>query len=459
MIGVYEKGASVFLRTEKISSDGSGIARTPEGLVVFVPGALPGEAMRATVSLRKKEYAIAVPDELLESHPLRQQPFCPVFQSCGGCQLQHAAYALQLELKRLIVQDCFARIYKKPFPPVPSCIPSPEQTEYRNKASLPVRNRAGKIVMGYFARRSHDLVPIDACPVAARHINNAFSVISDTLSTLGLAPYDEKNGKGLLRHVLFRQSIENNELLISFVLAETLSSSKKAALERDVLPALHKALPSLRSLTLNINTARSNVIVGPNTEVLFGDGLIDERLVPFRFEYDTTAFFQVNSRQARFLYEYVVDAACLTGNERVLELFSGIGSLTSFLASKSRHVTAVEEWDSAIRMMRSNLSRNRVGEKTAVIAGAVEDVAPSLEGTFDTVVLNPPRTGCDASVLQKLLSLNPHRIIYVSCNPATLARDAGILADGGFVLDNLACFDMLPQTVHVESVARFIRAY
>ena len=457
---MYEKGASVFLRTEKISSDGSGIARTPEGLVIFVPGALPGEAMRATVSLRKKEYAIAVPDELLESHPLRQQPFCPVFSSCGGCQLQHAAYALQLELKRAIVQDCFERIYKKKsFLLVPSCIPSPEQTGYRNKTSLPVRNRDGKFVMGYFSRRSHDIVPITNCPVAARHINNAFSAISGTLSTLGLAPYDEKNGKGILRHAIFRQSMENNDILVSLVLAETLSSRKKTVLERDVLPALQKALPSFRSLTLNINPARSNVIVGPKTEVLFGDGLLEESLASFRFEYDTTAFFQVNSRQARFLYEYVADAACLTGNERVLELFSGIGSLTSFLASRSLHVTAVEEWDSAVRMMRSNLSRNGVGEKTTVFAGAVENVAPSLEGTFDVVVLDPPRTGCDATVLQKVLSLNPQRIIYVSCNPATLARDAGILTDGGFVLDNLACFDMFPQTVHVESVARFIRAH
>ena len=164
---MYEKGASVLLRTEKISSDGSGIARTPEGFVIFIPGALPGETLKATVMLRKKEYAIAFPDELLEPHPLRRQPFCPVFNSCGGCQLQHASYALQLELKRAIVQDAFERIYKRPFPPVTSCNPSPEQIRYRNKTSLPVRNREGKTVMGYFARRSHDVVPIKSCPVAA----------------------------------------------------------------------------------------------------------------------------------------------------------------------------------------------------------------------------------------------------------------------------------------------------
>ncbi len=454
---MYERGASVLLRAEKISSDGSGIARTPEGLVIFIPGALPGERLRATVSLRKKEYAIAFPDELLEPHPLRQQPLCPVFNSCGGCQLQHATYALQLELKRAIVQDAFERIYKRPFPPIPSCIPSPEQIKYRNKTSLPVRNRAGASVMGYFARRSHDVVPIKNCPVAAEHINRAFSVVAENIHLLGLAPYDEKKGKGILRHLIFRQSIETNDTLISVVLANALSSSKKTILEERILPALREALPGLRSLTLNINQSRSNVIVGPKTEVLFGDGLIEEILSPFRFEYDTTAFFQVNSRQARFLYEYVSDAANLTGDERVLELFSGIGSLTSFLAARSHHVTAVEEWDSAVRMMQSNLSRNGVGDKVTVIAGAVEKVVPFFEGVFDVLVLDPPRTGCDASVLRKALSLNPHRIIYVSCNPATLARDACILNDGGFSLDNLACYDMFPQTVHVETVARFIR--
>ncbi|HPE64921.1 MAG TPA: 23S rRNA (uracil(1939)-C(5))-methyltransferase RlmD [Synergistales bacterium] len=457
MIRVYEKGASVLLRTEKISSDGSGIARTPEGFVIFIPGALPGETLKATVMLRKKEYAIAFPDELLEPHPLRRQPFCPVFNSCGGCQLQHASYALQLELKRAIVQDAFERIYKRPFPPVTSCNPSPEQIRYRNKTSLPVRNREGKTVMGYFARRSHDVVPIKSCPVAAHSIDRAFSAVAESLPVLGLVPYNEKNGKGMLRHAIFRQSIENNDTLVSFVLADTLSSRKKAIFEERLLPALQEALPNLRSLTLNINSARNNVIVGPKTEVLFGDGLIEETLASFRFEYDTTAFFQVNSRQACILYEFVVDLAGLTGTERVLELFSGIGTLTSFLAARSLHVTAVEEWDSSVRMMRSNLSRNGVGEKTAIIAGAVEKVAPSLEGTFDVIVLDPPRTGCDASVLHKVLSLNPRRIIYVSCNPATLARDAGILTDQGFVLDTLTCFDLFPQTVHVETVARFFR--
>lgn len=311
--------------------------------------------------------------------------------------------------------------------------------------------------MGYFARRSHDVVPIKNCPVAAEHIDRAFSVVAENMSLLGLAPYDEKKGKGTLRHVIFRQSIETNDTLISFVVADALSSSKKTILEKRMLPALQESLPCLRSVTLNLNQTRSNVIVGPKTEILFGDGLIEEILPPFRFEYDTTAFFQVNSRQARFLYEYVSDAANLTGDERVLELFSGIGSLTSFLAARSHHVTAIEEWDSAVQMMRSNLSRNGVGNKVTVIAGAVEKVVPSFDGVFDVLVLDPPRTGCDAIALRKALSLNPHRIIYVSCNPATLARDACILNDGGFSLDNLACYDMFPQTVHVETVARFIR--
>ena len=174
--------------------------------------------------------------------------------------------------------------------------------------------------MGYFARRSHDVVPIKSCPVAAHSIDRAFSAVAESLPVLGLVPYNEKNGKGMLRHAIFRQSIENNDTLVSFVLADTLSSRKKAIFEERLLPALQEALPNLRSLTLNINSARNNVIVGPKTEVLFGDGLIEETLASFRFEYDTTAFFQVNSRQACILYEFVVDLAGLTGTERVLNL-------------------------------------------------------------------------------------------------------------------------------------------
>lgn len=453
MVQVLNKGDSVLLRTEKISSDGSGIARLPDGLVVFVPGALPGESLRARVTTRKKEYAIAFPEELVEPHQFRRRPPCLVYDRCGGCQLLHAEYPLQLELKQSIVQDAFSRIFKRPFPPVSPCVPSPDQMAYRNKTSLPVRSADGNPSMGYFARRSHEIVSMKTCPVAACRIDEAFSIVMKALPSLSIPPYDERGGKGLLRHAIFRQSIEKADTLVSLVVAGHLSSRQRAALQERLLPSLQNAFPGLRGLTLNTNVTSGNVIVGPNTEILWGDGLLEEALPPFVFEYDTTAFFQINSKQAHALYQYTASAARLSGDESVLELFSGIGSLSAFLTQSSRHVTAVEEWEPAVRMMRNNMARNGIEDKTTVISGAVESIVPALEERFDVVVLDPPRTGCNPSVLHKVLSLRPQRIVYVSCNPATLARDATILFDGGFTIENIACFDMFPQTVHVETVA------
>ncbi len=457
MVDVLKKGDSLLLRTEKISSDGSGIARLPDGLVVFVPGALPGESLRTRITTLKKEYAIAAPEEIVESHPKRTRPACPVYDFCGGCQLQHAEYALQLELKQSIVHDAFTRILKRPFPSVPPCIPSPDQMAYRNKTSLPVRSSDGKPGMGYFARRSHAIVPMKSCPVAAGRIDEAFSIVMDALPSLALPPYDERGGKGLLRHAIFRQSIEKADTLVSLVVAGPLSARQRNLLKTRLLPSLQTAFPGLRGLTLNLNATAGNVIVGPNTELLWGDGLLEEELSPFAFEYDSTAFFQINSRQAHALYQYTENIARFSGDESVLELFSGIGSLTAFLTQSSRRVTAVEEWESAVRLMKSNMARNGIENKATVIAGAVENIVPALEERFDVVVLDPPRTGCHPSVLHKVLSLNPQKIVYVSCNPATLARDAAILFDGGFDIEGITCFDMFPQTVHVETVVRLSR--
>jgi 23S rRNA (uracil1939-C5)-methyltransferase len=456
MVLLLKTGDSVLVRTEKTSSDGSALARTPEGLIVFIPGGLPGETIRARISVRKKEYAIAVPEEVTEPHVQRRNPFCPVFGLCGGCQLQHAAYSLQLMMKQSIVRDAFERIYKKTFPDIPPCIPAPQETGYRNKTSFPVRKVNGRAATGYFAPRSHDIVPVNTCPVAARRIDGAYSLFAGTLPALALPPYDEKNGKGVLRHAIFRQSMENQDVLVSLVIARPLSKQQRKLVAEQILPVFRDRIPGLRSLTLNLNPKQGNVIVGRDTEILYGDGLVEEILSPFRLLYDTTAFFQVNSRQALALYEYVEKAAVHTGDEHVLELFSGAGSLTVFLARSARHVTAVEEWDSAVLMMNGNLGVNGLAKKTTLLSGAVEKVVPSLERNFNVVVLDPPRTGCDASVLKLLLSSGPDRIVYVSCNPATLARDGAILSEGGYSVESLSCFDMFPQTVHVETVAVFV---
>ena len=450
-------GDRVTLHIDKISSDGSGIARHDDGMIVFVPGALPGETVGCTVSVKKREYAIAYPADVLSPHPQRARPFCPLYGVCGGCQLQHAAYALQCELKKSMVEDAFTRIYKKPFPPVSACIPSPAERGYRNKASLPVRREKGRIVPGFYRRRSHEVIPVTDCPVLAPKVNTALGVMAEVLPTLGLAPYDEKTARGLLRHLIVRQAQATGDLLLSVVLSRKIVPGEREVLLSKLLPPLLKALPELRSLTANYNPKAGNVIAGPETEVLYGDGLVKEILPPYAFEYDTTAFFQINTLQAIELYKEAAALAVRSEKDSILELYSGIGTLTAFLAAPSSHVTAVEEWPSSVLGMKKNMEANGLHNRVTILSGAVEDHIASLSAPFDGVVVDPPRTGCSEKVLQGIAALSPERIVYVSCNPATLARDGASLHEKGYLPRKITCFDMFPQTSHVETIVLMSR--
>ncbi|NLM70652.1 MAG: 23S rRNA (uracil(1939)-C(5))-methyltransferase RlmD [Synergistaceae bacterium] len=452
------RGDVVVIRTDRISSDGSSIGRLPDGGVVFVRKALPRETVKAKIIATKKSYSTATCVDVLEPHEERTTPFCPVYDRCGACQLQHASYPLQLKLKRSILEDAFRRICKRPFPPISPCVPSPDRTGYRNKTAQPIRMYRGRATMGYYARGSHDVVPMDSCPVSGPLIDNLFARASKILPTLGLEPYDERVERGLLRHAIFRQGINSPDSLVSLVLSRHPTQEERDVLRRVLLPSLMEAVPTLRSFTLNINTAPGNVILGPETYVLHGDGLLREVLPPFAFDYDSTSFFQVNTNQARALFEHAAYTCSTGGGEEVLELFSGVGALTAFIAERCARVTSVEEWPSAVEMMRKNMERNGLSDRVEVIEGEVGCVIPSLDGGFDSVVLDPPRTGCDADVLGAIIERRPDRVVYVSCNPATLARDAALLCDGGFLIEDLTCFDMFPQTVHVETVACFKRA-
>ena len=449
---VVKTGDRIVLDIEKISSDGSGIARTSEGLVVFLPGALPGEKVEARITLKKREYAIASVENILVPHSRRAIPFCPHYGICGGCQLQHAEYSLQCDLKKNMVEDAFTRIYKKPFPPISSCIPSPEERAYRNKASLPIKKQSAQIIPGFYRRRSHDIIPVKHCPVLAPGIDEALGVMADILPSLGLDSYDEKTARGLLRHLILRQGRAAGDILLSLVLSRKISADEREILLTKLLPRLLQVLPGLRSFTGNYNQKPGNVIVGPSTEVFYGDGLVKELLGPFNFVYDTTAFFQINSLQALQLYKEAVSCAIRSENDSVLELYSGIGTMTAFLAAASSRVTAVEEWPSSVEGMRVNLAANGLDARVNILSGTVENHIASLKGSFDSIVLDPPRTGCSEKVLRGISSLSPSRIVYVSCSAATLARDGAFLYEEGFIPRKISCFDMFPQTSHVETV-------
>jgi len=437
----------VELTIEKISSDGNGIARTSEG-VIFVSGALPGEVVEAEIIQRKRDFAVGRAKQIIKPNPKRVRPACPVFGTCGGCQLQHASYELQLEIKADIVRDALTRIgglgSGGPLSNI-ECASSPQQWGYRNKAAFPVRKIKGKPTAGYYEAGSHRLALLRSCPVNAAPLNSLFTAIQNELPSLHLDVYDERENKGALRHIILRAGIHTKQTLVSLVVNGRLNSKNMNS-----IAGLCRTLKNTTTFTLNHNSRPGNVILGERTETIKGDGLISERLDDWTLRYDTSSFFQVNTNQAIALYRHVRELMRTGKSGDVLELYSGVGSLTCYLA-EAELLTAVEEWRSATSQMVKNLKDNKIGN-VMVMNGKAEEVMANLSGTYDLVVMDPPRSGCERAVLERIIKMNIRRVIYVSCNPATLARDAKILKEAGYTLKSARAFDMFPQTVHVETV-------
>ena len=428
------------------TSEGTGIARTDKG-VIFVQGALPGEVIKAEIVARKKDYSVADTVSVEEASPGRAVPRCKYYGKCGGCQLQHADYKTQLTLKAEIVRDAMTRIggFDPKLFNALTCEPSPKSWGYRNKAAFPVQNIKGKIATGFYRAGTHRLEFIKQCPVNAKRLNEIYGAILEALdkNRYPFDGYDERANTGKLRHIIARTGINTDGSLLSFVINGKLSAKSVKTL----ISLGNVARPG--TLTLNHNSKPGNVILGTYTENLIGNGLISERLGKYNLMFDTTSFFQVNTGQAEKLFTYASELAKVANN--VLELYSGTGSLTCYLAEISKSVTSIEEWKSAVRMAAKNLKANNF-ENVNTLCGKSEDVIADLDEKFDAVVLDPPRDGCERSVLEIINKLNVPRVIYVSCNPATLARDCKILSGHGYKLESVKAFDMFPQTAHVETV-------
>ena len=408
---------------------------------------MPSETVRARIVVRKKDFTIADTVSVEEAAEGRITPKCKYYGKCGGCQLQHADYHTQLKLKADIVIDAINRLGGFRVHEV-ECEASPESWGYRNKAAFPVQNIRGKVCAGFYRAGTHRLELIRQCPVNAKRLNEIYGKILDGLESerLPFDGYDERSGTGKLRHIIARTGLHTGESLLSFVVNGKLSAKSVKA-----LAALgNSARPS--TITLNHNSKPGNVILGAYTENLLGNGLISEMLGKYRLAFDTASFFQVNTGQAEKLFTYA--SSQVRSARHILELYSGTGSLTCYLAGSAKSVTSIEEWRGAVRMASRNLEANGFGNVEA-LCGRSEDVIDGLEdaGKYDAVVLDPPRDGCNRGVLDAVNRFGVRRVVYVSCNPATLARDCRVLAGYGYGLESLRAFDMFPQTAHVESVA------
>ena len=434
----------------EINNEGEGIVRLgDERFVVFVPDALPEEDVTCRIVQAKKNYAVA---KVLERHndsSKRIKPLCPVYGKCGGCQLQHMDYASQLKLKTKTVYDAIRRIGGVSEPSVNKCIPSPSQWAYRNKASLPVQtDRREKFLAGFYKNRSHDIVPFIGCPVLLPMLESNVVALLRDLKEAGLVGWNEHNSNvmNFIRHLVFRTAKFTDHSLCGVVAGRS-ANREEARKLKNIAAGLSD---HLKGMVFNKNLSKGNFIWGDEFSSIHGDTVMQEMLGKYRFNFEISSFFQINSEQALALYEYAAKMAAGESPENILELYSGAGTLTAFLSEAAKHVTAVEEWPQASKYLKINAELNGLNNITGH-SGSAEDVSEALSGEkFNTIVLDPPRTGCDPRVIAAIIKISPQKIVYVSCGPATLARDIKSLMSNGYAIRNIQPFDMFPQTAHHE---------
>lgn len=436
-----------------LGHSGEGVGRYG-GLTLFVPGGVPGDLLQAKVVEVKRNYARATLVTVERPSPHRVVPPCPVVGECGGCQLQQIAYPAQLDLKRQQVVDALERLGKLTGVTVHPTLGMEQPWQYRNKAQFPLGTQGGRIVAGFFAPGTHRIVDIEACDIQHPLGNEILRVVKELAERFRIPIYDERSHRGVLRHVLARVGRGTGEAMAVLVTnGPELPGGKRLA------AALMERIPAIVSVVQNINPERTNVVLGRQSRVLAGRDHIIDHIGNLEFAISPVSFFQVNPAQTEVLYRKALEYAGLSGQEMVLDIYCGIGTISLFLAQQARQVIGIEVVPPAIADARANAERNGVGNVQFVCGDAAEEM-PRLaaDGTrADVIVVDPPRKGCDEPVLKAMAAMGPDRIAYVSCNPASLARDLGILGGLGYRTVEVQPVDMFPQTAHVECVARLVR--
>ena len=431
---------------------GEGVGRI-EGFAIFVPGAIPSDRVLVQIEENKKNHGRGKVLEVVEPAPGRITPKCTVADSCGGCQLQHMDYAEQLRWKRQLVVDGLTRIGKFVDPPVKSVLGMSEPYYYRNKAQSPVGKVDGRVTMGFYRRGTHALVPVKKCINIHPLCNKALGVMGRLLEEHGLVPYDEATHQGLVRHVIFRVSSARSELMVILV-----TNGPSIAEVDQLVDRMKAALPELVSVAQNINEERTNVILGDKTRVLWGRPYLIEELNGLEFAVSPRSFFQVNSKQAAVLCQQAAFYGQIRQGTRAVDCYCGTGSIALHLARDGADVVGIEAVPEAITDARLNAELNGL-KSVDFRVGRVEVVLPDIlqKSAVDVAFLDPPRKGCEPEVLDAIISANIPRLVYVSCNPSSLARDLSILAQGGYLLETVQPVDMFPHTSHVETVVLMSR--
>ena len=443
-----QKGKEYEIKITSLGSSAEGVGRY-EDFTIFVPYALPGETIEVIVEEVKKSYARGKISKIIEASPERVQPACPIYYNCGGCQLQHLSYEGQLRVKKQQVYDAVTRIGKQEGMLIHDTLGAENPWNYRNKMQFPIGSVKGKITIGCYAQGTHEIIDTDDCRIQKEGNNEIVRAVREVVTKLRIPVYDEDRHTGVLRHVVGRVG-KNGDIMLVLVTAV-----KELQRTRELIRLLRTHLPKLVSLQQNVQTYRNNVIMGRDTVLLWGKPTILDAIGPFSFHISPRSFFQVNTAQASVLYSKALEYAGLTGRQVVLDAYCGTGTITLFLAQKAYKVYGIEIVKPAILDAQKNARANHI-KNAEFIVGDAGIVMPRLykQGIRpDVIVVDPPRAGCTPTVLETFANMKPERIVYVSCNPASLARDIGILDGLGYKVQEIQPVDMFSQTSHVESIA------
>ena len=445
-----QKNQILTLCIERLSSDGSGVAHSPDGETVFVPGAAPGDEADVRIVKDCKRYAFGILDHLRTPSPDRIPVDCAVAGPCGGCSLRHLDYTAELRAKN--VTDAFRRIGGLDVPVLDIC-PSPEVDRYRNKVQFPVGlDKNGNPCIGFYAGRTHRIVPCPDCKLQPGVLNDIGNALCRFFAENGIQPYNEETGRGLVRHIFLRRGAHSGQIMVCLVCTRPNLPHADALCTR-----LREQFADIATILLNVNSKNTNVILGTETHTLYGPGYIEDTLCGVPVQLGPLSFYQVNTLAAERLYGIAAQYAQLTPDDLLLDLYCGMGTIGLSMVDHCRELVGVEIVPEAIESAKSNAARmgDAVAAKSCFFCADAGQAATRLaaEGLHpDVVMLDPPRKGCDEATLSAVVRMAPRRVVYVSCNPATAARDAAWLEQNGYHAEKVQPVDLFPRTKHCECV-------
>ena len=447
-----QKNQILTLRIERLSSDGSGVAHSPDGETVFVPGAAPGDEADVRIVKDCKRYAFGILDHLRTPSPDRIPVDCAVAGPCGGCSLRHLDYTAELRAKQENVTDAFRRIGGLDVPVLDIC-PSPEVDRYRNKVQFPVGlDKNGNPCIGFYAGRTHRIVPCPDCKLQPGVLNDIGNALCRFFAENGIQPYSEETGRGLVRHIFLRRGAHSGQIMVCLVCTRPNLPHADALCAR-----LREQFADIATILLNVNSKNTNVILGTETHTLYGPGYIEDTLCGVPVQLGPLSFYQVNTLAAERLYGIAAQYAQLTPDDLLLDLYCGMGTIGLSMVDHCRELVGVEIVPEAIESAKANAARmgDAVAAKSCFFCADAGQAATRLaaEGLHpDVVMLDPPRKGCDEATLSAVVRMAPRRVVYVSCNPATAARDAAWLENNGYHAEKVQPVDLFPRTKHCEAV-------